>query len=265
MPLGGVFAFRRRRRSGPGREAACGPPQAANGRHGRGHAGEAPKEGKEMYHPQCGGKRSRTVKSVAWGRSEGGWETRGRSGAKSPYRSTRGRPGDSHKACKDRPCRRTRSVGPYGGQGSIPHRERVAGTAPGWFFWAAERDRSPHRPCRKHRADSFRPPEAQEKDRFRNSLRRTKANTPSAKHAREKDGPSAGGCRPHGSAPSRRRAPRRAAGGGNGRLSLHFRSASSLNTGIGQHPACSFLRNSRRIMRDTSRKASMRNDAARPT
>lgn len=121
------------------------------------------------------------------------------------------RPGDPYKTRKDRPCRRdrpqTRSVGPYGGQGSIPHRERVAGTAPGWFFWAAERDRSPHRPCRKHRADSFRPPEAQEKDRFRNSLRGTKANTPSAKHAREKDGPSAGGCRPHGSAPSRRRRP----------------------------------------------------------
>ncbi|HAW64993.1 MAG TPA: hypothetical protein DCW71_07275 [Alistipes sp.] len=78
-----------------------------------------------MYHPQCGGKRSCTVKSVAWGRSEGGWETRGRSGAKSPYRSTRGRPGDPHKArrirprCRDRP--QTRSVGPYGGQGSIPH------------------------------------------------------------------------------------------------------------------------------------------------
>ena len=101
----------------PGREAACGPPQAANVRHGLSHAGEAPKERKEMYHPQGGGKRSRTVKSVAWGRSGGGWETRGRSGAKSPYRSTRGRLGDPYKACKDRPRRRdrpqTRSVGPY--------------------------------------------------------------------------------------------------------------------------------------------------------
>lgn len=222
-----------------------------------------------MYHPQCGGKRSRTVKSVAWGRSEGGWETRGRSGTKSPYRSTRGGPAIRTKRARTDPAAAT-----------VRRPDRSARTADR----AAARTEN-ELPARPPDGSSGRPreigalivraentgriasglPKHRKKIVFATLFGKTKANTPSAKHAREKDEPSAGGCRPHGSAPSRRRTPRRAAGGGNGRLSLHFRSASSLNTGIGQHSPCSFLRNSRRIMRDTSRKASMRNDAARPT